>query len=432
MAIAKRDPRVLMAPDYVAQRRHTRRPQHTFNLKLSPYQIQPFLLAPVLPGETFQSMMLQSQTWSDPLKASMKNIGWWLQYNFFYVRHRDLPSEVRVALAQMMLDPDTDISDLKTVAASPALYTYAGAMDWTNMCLEHIVSEYFRDEGEDVTEAMGFGLPLCQIHGKGTSNGWDKLTLETEYEDRRLDLIDAEGHLYANDLTTMLGHYNAMRDAGLTEMDYADFMKTYGSTVREDEESPNLHRAEDLWALREFTYPTNTVEPTTGVPAVAAGWRVQKSGGKRVFCDEPGFIFGVTYARPKVYLKNQLGSMAGMMDSVTTWLPAVLHGKADLGHRLHPHDEGPAASKVGNDGYYVDIRDLLLYGDQFVNHDLTQLAAGVELPSTDARRKYAAESEIRSFFTDTTNGRFEMDGIASLSILGRQRESTRANTLSLA
>ena len=67
-----------------------------------------------------------------------------------------------------------------------------------------------------------------------------------------------------------------------------DFMKTYGASVREDEESPNLHRAEDLWSLREFTYPTNTVEPTTGVPAVAAGWRTAKAGGKRVFCDERG------------------------------------------------------------------------------------------------------------------------------------------------
>ena len=147
------------------------------------------------------------------------------------------------------------------------------------------------------------GLPLAQIYGKGTSDGIEKLTLAADYEDRRVDLISG-GHLYANDLSTMLGHWAAMRDAGLTEMDYEDFMKTYGATVREDEESPNLHRAEDLWSLREFTYPTNTVEPTTGVPAVAAGWRTAKAGGKRVFCDEPGFIFGVVYLRPKVYMKT--------------------------------------------------------------------------------------------------------------------------------
>ena len=148
------------------------------------------------------------------------------------------------------------------------------------------------------------------MYGAGAGDPFERLTLASRYEDRRVDLIQA-GHLYADDLATMMGHYNALREAGLTDMDYQDFMRTYGSQVREDEASPNLHRAEDLWSFREFTYPTNTVEPTTGVPAVAAGWRISKQGGKRIFCDEPGFIFGVTYARPKMYLGNQKGSVAG-------------------------------------------------------------------------------------------------------------------------
>ena len=60
-------PRVGVAPDYARTSRQTRRPQHRFNLKTKPYQIQPFCIAPVLPGETLTSAMLQTQSWSDPL-----------------------------------------------------------------------------------------------------------------------------------------------------------------------------------------------------------------------------------------------------------------------------------------------------------------------------------------------------------------------------
>lgn len=434
MVVAKRDPRVLVAPQYVQQKRTTRRPQHRFNLRFKPYEINPFVLAPVLPGETLTNIMLQAQCWSDPLVSSMKNIGWWLQYNFFYVRHRDLPEGVRLLLTQMMIDPETDISSLLTSAVNRTTYAFDGSIDWAKMCLEHITSEYFRDEGEDWNKAVGpNGLPLVQIYGRGTSDALEKLTTQDAYEDRRVDLIDAEGHLYANDMSTMYGHWAAMRDAGLTEMDYEDFMRTYGSQVREDEASPNLHRAEDLWSLREFTYPTNTVEPTTGVPAVAVGWRTQKSGAKRVFCDEPGFVFGVMYTRPKVYISKQTGSVAGAMQSVQQWLPAILHDQASLGHVFFGAGEGPVPIAFGagaDQGYWLDVRDLLVYGDQFINYDPAAEAIAVDLPesATDAQRRYVAAAETYQMFvgadgTAKSQKRFEVDGIASISILGRQHTS---------
>lgn len=432
MVIAKRDPQVLMSPHYVAERRTTRRPQHRFNLRFLPYEIQPFLLAPVLPGETFDSIMVQSQTWSDPLKPTLKNVGWWLHYNFFYVRHRDLPKDVRDLLAAMMLDPGTDMSAVKANAQSWPFYTFNGGMDWTRLCLEHVVSEYFRDDGEDWDDFVSSsGLPLAQIYGRGSSDGVEKLTLADDYEDRRVDLIDQDGHLYANTINPLMAHYMAMRDAGLTDMDYQDFMKTYGSTVREDEESPNLHRAEDIWSLREFTYPSNTVEGATGVPAVAAGWRMAKSGGKRVFCDEPGFIFGVTYVRPKVYLRNLRGSLAGAMADVHSWLPAMLHDQVDLGHVSFAANAGPVPN-VFEDGasspspYWIDIRDLLLYGDQFINFDPASASPFLSLPAVDGRRRYAATEELRSFFSTAfaSTGVFETDGLASLQIRGRQRNTT--------
>ena len=87
----KRSPRVGLSPAYAGSSRGMRRPQHRFNIKFQPWQLQPLMIAPVLPGETLRQLMLQSQCWSTPLKAGpLKNIGWWQEYFFFYVSHRDL------------------------------------------------------------------------------------------------------------------------------------------------------------------------------------------------------------------------------------------------------------------------------------------------------------------------------------------------------
>lgn len=427
MVVAKRDPRVQISPDYLSQRRTQRRPQNPFNLRLRPYALQPFLLHPVIPGETLTNIMMQAQLWSDPLKPSLRNIGWWWQYNFFYVRHRDLPPEVRQVLAENMLDPDKDFAALETTTARQRLYTFAGAVDWAMMCLQHVTSEFFRDEGEDWDVSLIDGLPAVRIYGAGTSDPFERLTLETDYEDRRVDAVDAGGHVYMDELQQRWAHWQALREAGLTEMDYEDFMRTFGSNVREDEESPNLHRAEDVWMNREFTYPTNTVEPTTGVPAVGVGWRHSKSGGKRIFADEPGFIFGVMNCRPKVYLRKQTGSVAGLMKDVHSWLPAMLHGRDDLGHIFSEETEGPVPNTFA-EGYWVDIRDLLVHGDQFLNYDPTGTEPFLSLPAADGQRRYAAESEIAQFFTgENPAAKFDVDGLCSLTIQSRQTTSTRSS-----
>lgn len=87
----KRSAPVGLAPAYQRSDRRARRPQHTFNIRWRPFQIQPFVLAPVLPGETLKNALIQAQIWSDPLGVAMKNSGWWLECFLFYVKHRDLP-----------------------------------------------------------------------------------------------------------------------------------------------------------------------------------------------------------------------------------------------------------------------------------------------------------------------------------------------------
>ena len=68
--------------------RSGRRPQHTFQLRHKPWVVQPFMIAPVLPGDTMKNLLLQARAVSSPVKNPL--IGWWLEYYFFYVPHRSL------------------------------------------------------------------------------------------------------------------------------------------------------------------------------------------------------------------------------------------------------------------------------------------------------------------------------------------------------
>lgn len=95
---------------------------------------------------------------------------------------------------------------------------------------------------------------------------------------------------------------------------------------------------------------------------------------------------------------------------------------------------GPLAGNTGALDYWVDFRDLFLYGDQFVNFALTETDNGlVALPGaalTKAAQRYAAVADIEALFTSvaatgTRDGRLiRADGTVSLSIRGRQRDLT--------
>ena len=108
--VTKRDPKVKLAPAYALSRRQLRRPQHRFSLRIRPYQLQPFLIAPVLPGETCKNILTQARVVTDPLDPATKLVGWWCEQFYFYVKHRDLAEgTVRDTVSNMVLDPATDM-----------------------------------------------------------------------------------------------------------------------------------------------------------------------------------------------------------------------------------------------------------------------------------------------------------------------------------
>lgn len=435
----QRSPKVAIAPAYARSERVGRRPQCPFNVRTKPFQIQPVMFHPVLPGETLKTMLIQAQVWSDPLNVALKNTGWWCEYNVFYVKHRDLPGyeQATDGLGKDLVDmfvSNESLSSHAAVATVPWTYTPIGGVDFVQPALERVVEEYFRDEGETAGTYHIDNVPIAQIYGRGRSDAFDKLTLQSDYEDHRVPLdVDNDGEVYVGDeMNRAFQEWAAMHDAGVMDMTYEDWMRTYGGGAGGSVEPDRVdyHRPEDVAYARQFAYPTNTVEPTTGVPAVAVGWRAAHNLRKAFRFDEPGWLMVTQTVRPKVYLKNQIGSVASMMTTRDAWLPAVLHDETTVGHLVIQEDTGPLATTMVDPGdeYMVSVRDLLLYGEQFINY-APDGPGFVNLPLLSGERRYAGATEAMALFTDTTNGRFRADGMVSLTIQGRQRETTKNLTL---
>lgn len=434
----KRDPRTALAPAYSRSERTGRRPQCPYNVRTLPFQIQPVMFHPVLPGETLKAMLIQSQTWSDPLKPNLKNTGWWCEYNVFYIKHADLLGyeESVDGLGRDLIDmfvSNESLASHKVVTANPKTYTPVGGIDFVSSGLARCVDEYFRDEGEAWDDFLIDGLPVCQVYGRGRSDAFDKLTPASLYEDHRQPLdADGDGTIYVGDeMNRAFQEWAAAHDAGLIDMTYDDWMRTYGgrSPVIGEEDRVNLHRPEDIAYARQFTYPTNTVEPTTGVPAVAVGWRSAHNLRKAFRFDQPGWLMVTQTVRPKVYMGNQEGLVASMMQTRDAWLPAILNAETTVGHLTIDDGEGPLASTQAAD-YMVNIRDLLLYGEQFVNYAPVAGEEGfAPLPAADATRRYADGATAHAYFVDEEDGVFRADGMISLTILGRQKETTKNLTL---
>lgn len=166
----RKNPRVRMAEGVARRERVVRSPSTPFNLITKPYQIQPFMIMPVFPAEGLKNIMLQAQVWSDPLAVGMKNIGWWLEYYYFYVKWSDLPGysetgQIGDNMARMMLE-DVTVPDVDA-DGNAWTYCYPGATDYLLNCTMRVVDEWFRDEGENWDDFLLDGVPIAKIYGKG-------------------------------------------------------------------------------------------------------------------------------------------------------------------------------------------------------------------------------------------------------------------------
>lgn len=400
----------MFALEEVQRGRRSRRPVHTFQIRCKPYKIQPFLLAPVLPGETLTRLLLQSRVVSDPIKHPL--IGWWLEYYFFYVRHRDLESPDD--FVNMVLQPGYDLSARKT---ADDVSTYhegsTAALNWAKLCRDRVVEEYFREEGETYSTAAALidSEPIASI---GMETGLQSVINDADYVSDDVSLaIGGDSAITGREIAETLHDWQTERHADMADATYGEWLSAYG--VRNVEpEGPG--RPELLRYCKEWTYPTNTIDPTNGTPRSAVSWAITERADKRRFFREPGFVFGVTVTRPKIYLSKQTGHLASLMDFAEAWMPwSATVDPTGSTMRKVAATSGPLSANT--DAYWVDTRDLLLYGDQFVNFALSATDAGlVALPTAALQRRYVAQTDIDGLFVTSGTDKIKHDGVVSLSV----------------
>lgn len=386
-------------------KRALRSPQHPFNLRVQPWQVQPCFIAPVVPGETMKNLMLMSRIVSDPIKDKL--MGWWAEYYFFYVKHRDL--SVRDQLVQMHLNQAYDTTAIKSAAS--ARYFHNGGINYTKYCLDSVLEWYFRDEGE-AAPALIDTMPPVKINHDGW---WQSLKKESQ--------LPANDHELPGDnpvipdgvpagFEAQFAQWEAMRAAGITIATFEDYLASFGVKAAKDVDE-EVHRPELIRYVRDFTYPTNTVEPTTGTPSSAAVWSISERADKDRFFSEPGFLFGVQVVRPKVYLNNITGSVTSYMDKAFNWMPALLRDMAFMSLKEFATATGPAPVAFGED-YWIDLKDLFLYGEQFTNH--TDQKNTVALPDAAGNHKYPTEAMAAALFSAGATKYLRSDGIVTLNI----------------
>lgn len=403
-----------------------RYPKHVFQTVAQPMVAWPFMIAPVLPGETLDNLFFESRVVSDPVLNKL--IGWKHEYYFFYCKISDLMTD---AIRDMFVDPtNTDLTATLGVGANDrAFYTAKGGIDYAKRCYHRVIDTWFRDAGEDHTDHVtADGKAIVQI--KDTF--WMDSITDEDLMPQGADLPDDAANATIGDLDRLMDAWEQLRALGLAQPTYEDFLRSYGIAIpNKDEDKPEL-----LCRFSDFQYPTNTINPANGTPTSALSWVFKNGDKKAKFFKEPGFIIGVHVTRPKLYYAGLAGNMAAFMGRAWDWMPNYLRDMPETSLKHFPTDTGPLGDRTtAPDGYWVDMNDLLMYGDQW--HDVQAFPAVpanvganhlIALPAGDTfNAKYLAEADLDDFFVTDGTEYIRSDGYVSLAIKGAQRDTTRGN-----
>lgn len=342
-------------------RRRTRSPQHDFHLRQEAFCIQPFMYHPVRAGETLKSLMWQSRAVTDPIANPL--IGWHLEYYYFYVQLQDCvaPGTEDTALAPLW-DPYwtagfDDVGSFGPVQARLTNYSEAGTdfgADLTYKAYTRVVQEFFRDEGEtwNSSHKMNGSLALARRNRK---NAYESLGIKKADFDVA---IDPTNDVMVSEILDAMQQYAMNLQASVGVVDtFEDYLASQDQGRFSDVK--RAYRPELIRFTRDWSYPVNTVDPTTGTPSSAVSWAISGRGDKDRYFREPGFIVGVSVARPKTLHKFKSDAVAAALAYGTGWLPKQSHDNPNAGIYWS-----------GNARPEGDSRDLFEYGDQFVNFDL--------------------------------------------------------------
>lgn len=417
--------------------RRWRRPQHTWNVRYLPWQMQPVFSAPVLPGETMKNAMFQARIVSDPVKNRLA--GWWHEFYMYYVPLLAMSDEdsYQEAIKAMVLDPQFSAIDAGLTSNSADVdtgFNGRNQINWTRRALDAVVAADFRNENELPLTFEINGLPAVSINSR---NWTDSVLAESEMQAFDVDVDDgSDGVLQASEIEQALAQYEILKMHGLVDMSYEDYLRTFGIRGRAVQEHKGP-QVELLRYKRDFTYPANTVDANGNVSS-ALSWSMADRADKDRFFRHPGVIIGISVARPKVYMSGINGQAVHSLLALADWLPAVLRDDPLSSLKGFADGQGPLNVQVddgdsGGQGYYVDLRDLWLYGDQFVN---SGTAPTVALPTATLQRRFASLQDAYSVFMASSEGavtksalnHVEEDGIVNFGFLGAETDHTAQRT----
>jgi hypothetical protein len=210
---------------------------------------------------------------------------------------------------------------------------------------------------------------------------------------------------------------------------FEDYLKTFGvrppAAIRQE-----LHKPELLRYVRNWQQPTNTVGETGAMNSQVV-WSVAERADKDRFFAEPGFIFGVTTARAKMYAKNQTGAMSSWLNDAYSWLPALLRPDPFTSLKKFAFGgSGPLDNQTVD--YWVDLADLLVSGDQFTNRDPAGTGLNVvDIPvatggSIVMNAQYPTAGSIDALFKDPAGGKkyVRSEGRVDIGILSAVEDTT--------
>ena len=422
--------RVVQVEDYKKQPRRMRRPKEQFNVRGRPFELVPFMIHPVLPGETLDAAFLQSRVVSDKVASNL--IGWWHEYHFFYVPIRALTQSEDYALPpedmnKLFLDPSFSmVTGYGAGANSVPLYNFKGGIPWLQWCYTMIHDRFFTDEDDAVVQWDDYFVTQIEQQNwahslKEESAGTDDSELPGVDEQEELDILPGFATHYAQ--------WELMRDEGLTDLTYRDYLKSYGISVPKDihvdeivGEEPALE-PELLRSVRKWTYPTLAPQQGDAESTSVVFWSCAERITKRRFFGEPGFIVGVSVTRPKMYLGSQKGHFVGLLKNAYSFLPATV---AHLPYTSIQEELDSATDGIlqgGDEDYWLDIKDGFIHGGQFVNWSMTGHAGHLPAMPVMAtlQKKYITETMMNNLFatTDGTASYLYQDGAVHLDILSK-------------
>jgi hypothetical protein len=234
------------------------------------------------------------------------------------------------------------------------------------------------------------------------------------------NLTDLTGDetITASEVETALLQWQFLRSNNLIDMTYEDYLTGQGIRVPDPEDE----RPELLRTVRQWTYPANGVAPDTGDVRSVWSWSTAERVDKNRFFKEPGFIFGVTVVKPKVYKSLQAGAAGAHIDNLLAWLPKQT--QMDVRARMKKFTAGTGPLPSNTDDYWFDIADLLSYGDQFFNWAIDE--GEFAMPVAGGEFKYPTEAMVTSLFSDavTPLDRIRTDGVIQFNIASTIRDVT--------